>query len=1039
MKFAHRLLTFLDVRLSANLMTRLRAVPLLAGLLLLPALLVGQTFVQVNNNTDLVNAASVSVTYTAAETAGNMNVVVVGINDGLSSVLSVTDDNNNAYVLAGANAGHGLSQSIYYARNISVTLHNPPTVTVNFNQNAGLPDVRILEYSGLSATATVDNWAGTSGDSISPDSGSAATTGTGDLIVGAGVTKSHFTQAGTNLAFVSRVITFPFGDIVEDLNGGQAAGTYNATAPLAYSNPWVMQMVGFSSAGITYPNAPAIDSLNPMTPVMGPDIGGTAVSIFGAHFQPGAVVLFGSGPAAVPAVNCIVLTDTTIACKTPASTADVTVDVTVINVDGQTSTAAAVYTYLNVTPTISTVAPATGPTNGGTLVTITGGNFQVGAQVAIGGVPAGDVVIKDSATITATSPALPVGPAVDVMVNDLGASATKTAAYTYTLGTGPINYIQGGSAGSSATVATLSETMPANQAAGHLNVVVVGWSDTAATITSVTDTELNTYTLALPVVHGTGISQAIYYAKNIVGDTLTPNQVTVLFNQAAVAPDLRIFEYSGLDTTSPLDVAVSASGNGTLADTGACTTTATTDLILAAGTTNNHFTGPGSGFNLLDISTPNGGSSQHQITSAVGSCEATGSLVSGNWVMQSAAFKAASAAVPGFTISAAPSTQTVAAGASATYTVTVTPTNGFTGSVVLSCGSVSLPAGAICGFTPPSVTPAGSAVTSSLSISTTVATPVSTSVVTITGTFGSLVHNTTASLTVTAAPAPDFTLVRTPLSPASVAAGGTSTSAITVAAVSGFNSTVNLTCAVTPAVTGVPTCAFNPAGVAHGAGTSTLTVTTTTATPAQAFTVTITGTAGLLVHTTTASLTVTAAPDFTIAGTALTPASIAAGASSTSTITLTPVNGFTGTVNLTCAITPVAASHPATCALSPTAVSNTALTSTLTVSTTAATTASLAPQSRGIFFAMLLPIGGLALLGTGITSRKKKLFGFLLGCALFSGLIFLSACGGSSSSGGGGTGHPGTSAGTYTVTVTGTGPAGAPVHTATPALTFTVQ
>jgi len=86
---------------------------------------------------------------------------------------------------------------------------------------------------------------------------------------------------------------------------------------------------------------------------------------------------------------------------------------------------------------------------------------------------------------------------------------------------------------------------------------------------------------------------------------------------------------------------------------------------------------------------------------------------------------------------------------------------------------------------------------------------------------------------------------------------------------------------------------------------------------------------------------------------------------------------------------------------------------------------------------MLLPIGGLALLGTGISFRKKKLFGFLLGCVLFSGLMFLSACGGSSSSGGGGTGHPGTSAGTYTVTVTGTGPSGSPVHTTT--LTFTVQ
>jgi len=78
---------------------------------------------------------------------------------------------------------------------------------------------------------------------------------------------------------------------------------------------------------------------------------------------------------------------------------------------------------------------------------------------------------------------------------------------------------------------------------------------------------------------------------------------------------------------------------------------------------------------------------------------------------------------------------------------------------------------------------------------------------------------------------------------------------------------------------------------------------------------------------------------------------------------------------------------------------------------------------------MLLPIAGLALLGTGFTSRKKRLFGFLLGCVLFSTLIILPACGGSSSSGGGGGGHAGTPAGTYTVTVTGT--AGSTIHTAT--------
>ena len=1031
MKFAGGLLNA-RARLSASLVTLLRSVLLLAGLMLLPALSSGQTFVQVNNNTDLVNAAAVSVPYTAAETAGNMNVVVVGWNDTSSSVLSVTDDNNNTYVLAAANAGHGLSQAIYYARNIAVGLHNPPTVTVTFNQNAGLPDIRVLEYSGLGATATVDNWAGASGDSVLADSGTATTTGTGDLILGAGTTQSHFTSVGTN--YTLRVITAPFGDIAQDMNGGQAAGTYSSTAPLV-SNAWVMQMVGFSSTGIVFGSAPLLDPTTPIAPASGTDIGGTVVTINGTNFQPGALVLFGTPPNAIPGVNCVQSGGTAIVCKTPAATADVAMDVTVVNVDGQSNTTTGAYTFQFVTPTITSITPVTGPTNGGTAFTIVGTNFQVGAQVTIDGLSAGDIVVQDPLTITGTSPGLPVG-VNDLTVNNAGATATKTGAFTYTLGTGPINYIQRGSTGSATPVATLSKAMPNPQTAANLNVVIVGWSDTVATVSSVTDTEGNTYTLALPAVNGTGVSQAIYYAKNIVGDTGSPNQVTVTFNQAAQAPDLRILEYSGVDTTSPLDAATGQSGVGTLADTGTCTTTAAVDLIVGAGTTDTHFTGPGSGFNLLDISSPNGSGSEHQITSAAGSCEATAPLTNGNWVMQAAAFKAAPAPAPDFTISAVAVTNTVAPGAAASYTVTVTPTNGFSSAVALTCASVSLPTGAICGFTPASVTPTGTPVTSTLSISTTALTPAATSTVTITGTFGSVSHSTTVSLTVTGAP--DFTIVAAPAS-RTVVAGNAAAYTITVNPTNSFSSAVALTCASVSLPAGA-TCVFTPTPVtpSGAAVTSGLSIATTAATPAGTSTVTVTGTFGSVIHSTTVSLTVTAAAaaDFTLAGTALTPASVAAGASSTSTITVAALNGFNGTVNLTCGITPVV-TRPATCAFSTAAVTNGAGTSTLTVSTTAATTASVTPQSRGIMFAMLLPIGGLALLGTGLTSSKKKLFGFLLGCVLFSGLIFLSACGGSSSSGGGGTGHPGTPAGTYTVTVTGTGPSGTPVHTTT--LTLAVQ
>ena len=53
----------------------------LTGLLLIPVLSLGQTFVQENSNTVAVSTNSVSVTYVTAETAGNLNVVVVGWSD----------------------------------------------------------------------------------------------------------------------------------------------------------------------------------------------------------------------------------------------------------------------------------------------------------------------------------------------------------------------------------------------------------------------------------------------------------------------------------------------------------------------------------------------------------------------------------------------------------------------------------------------------------------------------------------------------------------------------------------------------------------------------------------------------------------------------------------------------------------------------------------------------------------------------------------------------------------------------------------------
>ena len=101
------------------------------------------------------------------------------------------------------------------------------------------------------------------------------------------------------------------------------------------------------------------------------------------------------------------------------------------------------------------------------------------------------------------------------------------------------------------------------------------------------------------------------------------------------------------------------------------------------------------------------------------------------------------APAPDFGIAASPASLSIAQGSNGTSTLTISPQNGFSGSVALSASG--LPSGVTAAFNPSSTT--GSS-TLTLSASSTAAT--GTATVTITGTSGSLTHTTTLSLAVTA-------------------------------------------------------------------------------------------------------------------------------------------------------------------------------------------------------------------------------------------------------------------------------------------------
>src|SRR5215831_8039054 len=91
-----------------------------------PQLALGQSttaFVQGNSATPQLSTSSVAVNYTGAQTAGDLNVVVVGWNSSNRQIQAVTDSNGNPYVLAvGPTDSPGFAtQSIYYAANITAS------------------------------------------------------------------------------------------------------------------------------------------------------------------------------------------------------------------------------------------------------------------------------------------------------------------------------------------------------------------------------------------------------------------------------------------------------------------------------------------------------------------------------------------------------------------------------------------------------------------------------------------------------------------------------------------------------------------------------------------------------------------------------------------------------------------------------------------------------------------------------------------------------------------------------------------------------
>lgn len=278
-----------------------------------------------------------------------------------------------------------------------------------------------------------------------------------------------------------------------------------------------------------------------------------------------------------------------------------------------------------------------------------------------------------------------------------------------------------------------------------------------------------------------------------------------------------------------------------------------------------------------------------------------------------------------------------------------------------------------------------------------------------------------------------------------LAAGATTsnTTGLTVTPTGGFTGTVALTCSAPSPLT----CSASPASVSITQATavnSTLTV-LSDSTAGGTYPVTVTGTSGSLTAAGTVQVTVNnPASTFTMTlGSATgSPATVAPGATATDTVALASVLGYGGTVVFTCKQTsgPTnSATDSPICAFNGAAQSMGSTTSfsveTIAQVSSAVTYPNFNHNRRGWTGA-----GGGAVLALlilfGIPGKRRRwqsMLGVLLALAALGSLA---ACGGGGGGGGQKITDPGTAAGTYVFTVTGTG---TPAPSTTPAaVTFTV-
>jgi hypothetical protein len=405
--------------------------------------LTGATAVDFGNSSASVTADSAtSITATAPAVASPATVDVTVTTAGGTSAKSQADQFTYlppAPIVTGISPASGPQAG---GTSVTITGQNlENAMAVDFGNNPAT----VSTDTATSITATSPAGTGSVSVSVTTASGTGSATqqftyiapppppaitgidpGTGPAGGGTSVTIS-----GTNLADATAV---DFGTTAATVSS-DSSGTIVALSPPGLGSVTVTVTTAGGTASspgpYVYTIPPGFPTVTAANPASGPTWGGTTVTVTGTSLSGAIAVDFGSQPAFFSGV-----TATSLTALAPAGSG--TVEITVTTAAGTSvGTSAATFAYSAPAPSVSGVAPTSGPQDGGNAVTISGTNLIGTTTVDFGSRPATILGYGPTSLVAIAPPGS--GTVAVTVTTPGGTSPTGTSAdYTYSRPPSPV-------------------------------------------------------------------------------------------------------------------------------------------------------------------------------------------------------------------------------------------------------------------------------------------------------------------------------------------------------------------------------------------------------------------------------------------------------------------------------------------------------------------------------------------------------------------------------------------------------------------------